>query len=43
MILKHGMQHKGIKLYKVYLNDDPGFALTYFKAMSNAVVYTLEG
>ena len=30
MILKHGMQHQGLKLYKVYINDDAGLTLTYF-------------
>ena len=30
MILKLGMQHQGLKLYKVYINDDPGLTLTYF-------------
>ena len=27
MILKLVMQHQGLKLYKVYINDDPGLAL----------------
>ena len=31
MILKLGMQHQGLKLYK----DDPGLTLTYFTARSN--------
>ena len=35
MILKLGMQHRGIKLYKVYINVDPGLTLTYFTARSN--------
>ena len=30
MILKLGMYHLGLKLYKVYINDDPGLTLTYF-------------
>ena len=30
MILKFGMYHWGLKLYKVYINDDPGLTLTYF-------------
>ena len=34
MILKLGMQHRGLKLYKVYINDDPGLTLTYFTARS---------
>ena len=35
MVLKLGMQHRGIKLYKVYINGDPGLTLTYFTARSN--------
>ena len=35
MILKLGMLHRGLKLNKVYINDDPGFTLTYFTARSN--------
>ena len=42
IILKHGMQHQGLKLYKVYINDDPGLTLTYFTARSNWVAYTFE-
>ena len=42
MILKHGMQHQGLKLYKVYKNDDLGLTLTYFTARSNWVFYTFE-
>ena len=42
MILKLGMQHRGLKLYKVYINDDPGLTLTYFMARSNWVTYTFE-
>ena len=30
MILKLGMQHQGLKLYKVCINDDPGLSLTHF-------------
>ena len=37
MILKPGMQHQGLKLYKVHINDDPGLTLTYFMARSNWV------
>ena len=33
MILKRGMQHYELKLYKVYINDDP--ELTYFTTVSN--------
>ena len=32
----------GLKLYKVYINDDPGLTLTYFTARSNWVTYTFE-
>ena len=39
MILKHGMWHWGLKLYKVFINDDPGLTLTYFTARSNLVPY----
>ena len=42
MILKLGMQHQRLKLYKVYINDDCGLTLTYFMARSNWVAYTLE-
>ena len=34
MILKLGVKHLGIKLYKVYINHDPGMTLTYFTARS---------
>ena len=37
MILKLGIQHWGLKLYKVYINSDPGLTLTYFTARSNLV------
>ena len=37
MNLKLGMQHRGLKLYKVYINSDPGLTLTYFTARSNLV------
>ena len=30
MILKLDMLHRGLKFYKVYINDDPGLTLTYF-------------
>ena len=39
MILKLGMQHRGLKLYKVFINSDPGLTLTYFTARSNLVPY----
>ena len=37
MKLKHGMDHWGHKVYKVYINEDPGLTLIYFKAMPNLV------
>ena len=39
MILKLGMSHLGLKLYKVCITDDPGLTLTYFRARSNLVPY----
>ena len=42
MILKLGLQHQGLKLYKVYTNDDPGLTLTYFTERSNLVAYMSE-
>ena len=38
MILKLGMQHWGLKFYKVCINGDPGLTLTYFTAGSNLEV-----
>ena len=35
MIMKLGMEHYVLKLYKTYINDDPEFTLTHFKTMSN--------
>ena len=37
MTLKLGMEHYELKLYKVYINDDPELTLTYFTTMSNLV------
>ena len=37
VILKLGMQHEGLELYKVYINDDHGLPLTYFMARSNVL------
>ena len=31
------LDHRRIKVYKVYINDDPGLTLTYFPARSNLV------
>ena len=35
MIMKLGMEQYVLKLYKVYINDDPELTLTHFKTMSN--------
>ena len=35
MIMKLGMEHYVLKLYKVYINDYPELTLTHFKTMSN--------
>ena len=43
MMLKLGMQHQRLELYKVYINDYPGLTLTYFTARSNWVTCTFEG
>ena len=37
MTLKLGMQHRVLKYYRVYFNDDRGLTLTYFTARSNLV------
>ena len=34
--------HQGLKLYKICINDDLGFTLTYFTARSNLVAYMFE-
>ena len=39
MTLKLGMQHRVLKYYQVYSNDDPGLTLAYFMARSNFVLY----
>ena len=43
MILKLGMYNWGLKVYKVYINDDPGLTLTYFMARSNGSPVRLNG
>ena len=35
MLLILGMEKYELKLYKVYINDDPELTLTYFTTMSN--------
>ena len=42
MVLKLGVYHWGLKLYKVYINDYPGLTLTYFYDRSNWVACTFE-
>ena len=42
MILKLGKQHRTLKLYKVYINGDPGLTLTYFMVRSNLVSSVFE-
>ena len=37
MILKRGTNHRGLKVYKVYLNDYSGLTLIYFTARLNLV------
>ena len=39
MTLILGMQHRVLKYYQIYSNDDPGLTLTYFTARSNLVPY----
>ena len=34
IILKLGMKHQAMELYKVYINHDPWITLTYFTARS---------
>ena len=43
MILKLGMQHLELKLYKVDINDDPGLTLTYVMARSIGSPIRLNG
>ena len=38
MTLKLGMEHYVLKLYKVYINDDPELTWTYFTTMSNLAI-----
>ena len=42
MILKFGVYHLGLNLYKVSINDGPGLTLTNFMARSNWVTCTFE-
>ena len=42
MVLKLGMKHQAVDLYKVYINHDPGMTLTYFTARSSLVPHAFE-
>ena len=42
MILKLGMKHLGMELYKVCINHDPGMTLTCFTARSTQVAHAFE-
>ena len=42
MILKLGMKHQALKLYKVYINHDPAMTLTYFTARSIQIAHAFE-
>ena len=42
MILKLGMKHQAIELYKVYINPDPVMTLTFFTARSTMVAHAFE-
>ena len=37
MILKLGMDQQGLKVYNMYIKDDPGLTLTYFMERSNLI------
>ena len=39
MILKLGMKHQGMEVYKICLNDNPGMTLTYFTASLTLVAH----
>ena len=38
MNFKLGMNHQGLMVYKVYINDDPGLILNYLKAWSKLLI-----
>ena len=42
-LLKPGMQNRGLKLYEVHINDEPGLTLTYFMARSHWTPMPLNG
>ena len=42
MILKLGMKHLGIDLYKICINHDPLVTLTFFTTRSTEVAHVFE-
>ena len=40
MILKIEIEHQGLGVYKIYINDGPVLNLAYFKERSSLVHYT---
>ena len=42
MILKLGMKHQAMELYKVYINHDPEMTLTFFTARSTYAAHAFE-
>ena len=42
MILKLGVKHQAMELYKVYINHDLGMTLIYFITRSTKVAYAFE-
>ena len=43
MILKLGMQNRGLKLYKVYINGGPGLTVPILRQDQNNVTKLLSG
>ena len=43
MTLKLDIEHRVLKYYQIYSNDDPELTLTYFTTRSNLVPYALAG
>ena len=37
MILKLGMEHRGLKLYKVYIDDDPGLTSAHISISAESL------
>ena len=42
MILKLGMKHQAMELYKIYINHDPWMTLSFFMARSTLVAHAFE-